>query len=321
MTFRLSLQEWEFLSELLKNGYPILDALQLLDKGITLVQKQLEDGIDISTILLKEETGRFYDHLQFFMRITTLPDAILCAMHLLQFEQGIQKKLIKKAAYPFFILLFAYCMLLFFSTSIIPQMLTSFDLDHSFSFLRLMVSGIQIFCNLFAALCILCVGIGLYVKANKKVQSAILLKVQPHVQFLKDYTSYIFSGYLCELESQGISTRIAMSYLKDIRQETLFAIFIQKVIHQLEKGVALNDIFQTSPFLNDGFRLAFRIGSSTACLEKQLPLFMKQQEHIWEANIKRFSIAIQFIAYSFVGIVVFIVYQIMLIPLSMLENM
>lgn len=320
-TFHLNLQEWTFLSELLNNGYPMLEALHFLGKDITFIQTQLEEGIDITTILLKKQKGRFYDHLRFFMRITALADAITCSMHLLHFEKGLRKNLVKKAAYPFFILVFAYCMLLFFSTYIIPQMLSSFDLDGTFSSLRLMVGVVQVFCNLFAILCILCGILALYLRRNKKVQLVFLLKIQPYLQFLKDYNSYIFGGYLGELESQGISTRMAMLYLKDIRQDTLFATFIQNVIKQLEQGVALYDIFETSPLLNEGFRLAFRIGSSTASLEKQLAMFMKQQEHVWEASIKKFGIMIQCIAYCFVGVVVLIVYQIMLIPLSMLENM
>lgn len=315
------MQEWTFLAELLKNGYPFLDALSFLGVESKLLQKQLEDGVDITTLVWKQQKGRFFQHLQFFIRISDLANAITCSMNLLHFETGLRKTLMKKTAYPLFILLFAYGMLIFFSSYIIPQMLYSFALDDTLFNLRALMKGIQVLCNVIALLGIIS-GIGAcYLKQHKHLRRLFLLKILPYCQVLRDYNAYIFAGYLCELESQGVSTRTAMSYLKEIRQESVFAHFIQDVIYQLENGIALLDIFETSPLLNEGFRLAFRIGSSTDNLEIRLPAFMKQQEHMWEHKIKKIGIIIQCIAYSLVGIVVFVVYQIMLIPLSMLENM
>ena len=48
---------------------------------------------------------------------------------------------------------------------------------------------------------------------------------------------------------------------------------------------------------------------------------LRQQERTWERLLKRTAIVVQCVAYGFVGIVVLLVYQIMLIPLSMLEQM
>lgn len=315
------MQEWTFLAELLKNGYPLLDAMFFLGVDCKQIQQQLEDGADIMTILWKEQKGRFFHHLQFFIRITDIANAITCSMNLLHFEKGLRKNLIKKVAYPFFILLFAYGMLIFFSTYIIPQMLYSFALDTAFSNLHHLMKGIQILCNLIAFLCIMGSIGAFYLKRHKQIRHLFLLKILPYCKILRDYNAYIFAGYLSELERQGVSTKAAMSYLKEARQETVFAYFIRSIIKQLENGIALYEIFEASPLLNEGFRLAFRIGSSTDNLAIHLPAFMKQQEHIWEHKMKKLSIIIQCIAYSFVGIVVFVVYQIMLIPLSMLENM
>ena len=48
---------------------------------------------------------------------------------------------------------------------------------------------------------------------------------------------------------------------------------------------------------------------------------LQQQERTWERLLKRTAVTVQCIAYSFVGVVVLLVYQIMLIPLTMLEQM
>lgn len=54
---QLSLQEWTFLSDLLKNGYPLLMALQFLGKDIAILERKLEQGEDITVILVEKQNG------------------------------------------------------------------------------------------------------------------------------------------------------------------------------------------------------------------------------------------------------------------------
>ena len=49
--------------------------------------------------------------------------------------------------------------------------------------------------------------------------------------------------------------------------------------------------------------------------------YQKQQEATWEQLLKRIGIGIQISTYLFVGIMVILVYQIMLVPLQMMESM
>lgn len=320
-TCLISLQEWQFLSDLLKSGYPLLDALTFLHKREDSLKDRLEEGEPLLDILTENKKGRFYDHLRFFMKITSLADAIQCSLHMLTFEKGLHKKLLVKAAYPIFIFVFAYVMLLVFTTMIIPQMLTSFQADTGFTSLIVMVTVIKTLCGLFAIIVLLALLGIWYLHGHDAARIRFLRKGAVHVHMIPDYISYMFSGYLLELEMQGISTRHAMQYLKEVRANTLFSYFIKDVSASLEEGVALLDIMETHILLNEGFRLSFRIGASTANLTQLLTAFMKQQEHMWDHTIQRISIVLQCVAYGFVGIVVLIVYQIMMVPLTMLETM
>lgn len=320
-TFQLNLQEWQYLSDLLQSGYPLLDALSFLHKQELRLKERLEEGEDLLAILSEHKKGRFYDHLRFFMKITSLPDAINCSLHMLSFESGLRKNLIKKSVYPLFIFVFAYVMLLVFTTWIIPQMLTSFDQDESFSSLLMMIYLIKGLCSLLAVSVIFSVVTAWYLRLHATVRIHLMKKAASRIHILRDYVSYMFSGYLLELEQQGISTRRAMHYLQQIAGTTLFSSFIKDVAHDLEEGIALPDIMEESKLLSEGFQLSFRIGASTSSLTRLLTAFMKQQEHLWEQTIQKASIILQCVAYSFVGIVVLIVYQIMMVPLSMLETM
>lgn len=65
-------EEWRYLHDLLQNGYPYLEALQLLGKDTTRIREQLELGHSIEEILITQGTGRFFEHLSFFLKITSL---------------------------------------------------------------------------------------------------------------------------------------------------------------------------------------------------------------------------------------------------------
>ena len=81
--------------------------------------------------MITQGTGRFFEHLSFFLKITSLSRAIDSSLQLYDFERNL---------YPVFeenglsasIFVFAYVMLLVFSTAIIPQMLQSFDRGRTF---------------------------------------------------------------------------------------------------------------------------------------------------------------------------------------------
>lgn len=105
-------EEWRYLHDLLQNGYPYLEALQLLDKDTTRIREELELGHSIEEILITQGTGRFFEHLSFFLKITSLSRAIDSSLQLYDFERNLLSRLLKKTAYPLSIFVFAYVMLL-----------------------------------------------------------------------------------------------------------------------------------------------------------------------------------------------------------------
>ena len=58
-TFHMCNEEWRYLHDLLQNGYPYLEALQLLGKDTTRIREQLELGHSIEEILITQEQGAF----------------------------------------------------------------------------------------------------------------------------------------------------------------------------------------------------------------------------------------------------------------------
>lgn len=320
-TLSISEREYYFLSELLDKGYPLLESLSFIGKDETLVKQALEKGMTIEDILIKGQKGRFYTHLEFFLKVSSLSGAIQSALHMMKFEGDIKKKLLKQCSYPLFLLVFAFVILLFFTNFIIPQMLNSFAVTDDFSCLMILLKVLQyafLFCTLILSAAGIAYAIGSF---QPKKRSEWIYRNRKWIPLCKDMLSYQLSGYLYELSQKGVSTRMAFQYLMHVKDTSLLHVFMKHIIFALEAGEDLQDQIQASLILNASFKQMYKIGSCNDSLCEMLTMFMKQQEMVWEKLIKRTGLSIQCVAYVFIGCMVLIVYQIMLVPLGMLNTM
>lgn len=317
----ISEQEFYFLSELLDKGYPLLDALSFIGKEEQQVKEALEKGMVIEDIFIKGQKGRFYTHLEFFLKVSSLSGAIKSALHMTKFEKDIKKKLMKQCSYPVFLLVFAFVILVFFTNFIIPQMLNSFEAGDEFSLLMILLRVLQ-FAFIVGVLMLFTAGI-LYVGScfQPLKRSEWLFCHRQWIPFCKDVLSYQLAGYLYELQNKGVSTRMSFHYLMHLKETSLLHVFMKHMIHALESGDDLQNQIEASLLLNKAFKQMYRIGSCNDSLCDMLVMFMKQQEQVWEKLIKRAGLCIQCVAYLFIGCMVLIVYQIMLVPLGMLDGM
>ncbi len=135
------------------------------------------------------------------------------------------------------------------------------------------------------------------------------------------FTSFLFAGYLLELIHQGVPTYTALQFLENVSEETIFSVLQRRIMHRLEQGTDMLSAIEQESLIHDTCKQSFRIGISTNSLQSMLAVYLKQQELEWGRRLKKSALGIQCVSYIFVGIVVLLVYQIMLIPLSMLEQM
>ena len=159
------------------------------------------------------------------------------------------------------------------------------------------------------------------VRNKPAIRNALILRSTRLCKLASHVESYLFAGYMVELLKQGIPTRTALQYLEQIRKGSLFCELHKHLMNGLQNGEDILCVIEREVLLNDIFKQSFRIGSSTGSLCSMLQTGLQQQERTWERLLKRTAVTVQCIAYSFVGVVVLLVYQIMLIPLTMLEQM
>ena len=71
----------------------------------------MEQGKPLSECLIEGHSEPFYEHLSFFLKITSLPNAILSALSIDDISKQFKYKLLKEMSHPMFFYLLSFFML------------------------------------------------------------------------------------------------------------------------------------------------------------------------------------------------------------------
>lgn len=279
----------------------------------------LSQGTNATDILLYEQHGSFFQHLSFFINITSLADSITCALCLQKFQNNMKSKLLKESMYPVFIFIFAFLTMLFFQGFVIPQLLLSFDTAQSDTSTMIMITIMRFITFAFIIILACIIALCLCMKF-KKLPEFFYIRIR-RFGITKAFVSYQLAGYCKEMERFGLSTRKIFSFLLQVKENYFFHACVNDIFLSIEQGIDFIEVLESQFDLNEMFCLCYRIGAKSNTLQQTLDDFIKLQEQQFIKQMKRFSMLIQSISYSFVAILVIFVYQIMLVPLQMLETM
>ena len=318
--FTFTKQKWLLFASLLENGYSIEDSMHIMNVYDVNIKMYLDKGIHINTLLLQGQKGKFYNHLSFFIQFMSLPKAIYSAYEIELFEMDTKKKLSQKCIYPLFILCVSMVSIFLFSTYLIPQLISNFEVNEYQIYIYL-VSLCANICKfiIYVSLCILILYVLIYI--NNKFHLYMYKTILYKFNIFKVYISYFLSGYLQELNKHGLSSIQTFTYLNNMQQHSFIKYLVHDINEQLFAGERLNEIVLNSKVLDDDFKMFFSIGYQNSDLNKSLIAYKTCAEMKWQKKISLISLSIQILSYSMVGILLVCVYQIMLIPLNILEQM
>lgn len=318
MICTLKRYEWEALAQLLKQGYPFREAYEML-QGDKRLLYAMEQGLTIEEGLVQGHKEPFYDHLRFFLKITALPDAIMSALSVADITHDLKMKLTKEISYPLLLFVLSFITLIVFTSAILPQLMQGFDVSSN-SFLLLSVSFLKGLALVIIWVIILSLLIAVMMIRSLPIKLFVLRKLR-FTKLPQQYCSYLLAAYFTQFMRHGISTKNAVSFMTQLKQNSLITICAKLLEAQLNDGLPLMDCFYEQEWLDANFIKHWQIGSHTQKLEVLLQQYQEFQSEQWKQLLKRIGQGIQVFSYGFVGCMVILVYQIMLIPLQLLETM
>ena len=310
----------------MENGFSFTDTLQILktkrnERRITYVLEKLEQGQTFKeafSLLLPHCYRRYFNN---FIRYLPVLESMRISVELATHEEKMKQKMMKDMVYPVVMLFVMFIGMYLFNGFVFPQMMTlmtSFEINvSSYYFLR---SLIQLLSWLVTILFV--VGMLLWVvfqKPNRKCWLyRVLVKYVPD-SLMVQKASAEFARYFLECVRVRISTKQTMKILLDMKEKPLVRLIAQELNDALSKGESFEVTLHT-PFVEHALQQFFQIALHGSNCEKMLEgyLVMNQQRHIKQVRI--FTRSVQLSCYGAIGLILLVVYQILMLPMQMLQN-
>lgn len=310
----------------MENGFSFTDTLQILkakrnEHLITHVLEKLEQGQifkDAFSMLLPHCYRRYFNN---FIRYLPVLESMRISVELASHEEKMKQKMMKDMVYPVVMLFVMFIGMYLFNGFVFPQMMTlmtSFEINvTSYYFLR---SFIQLLSWLVTIL--LVVGILLWVvfqEPNRKCWLyRVLVKYVPD-SLMVQKASAEFARYFLECVRVRISTIQTMKILLDIKEKPLVGFIARELNESLSKGESFEETLHT-PYVEHSLQQFFQIALHGSNCEKMLEgyLVMNQQRHTKQVRI--FTRSVQLSCYGTIGLILLVIYQILMLPMQMLQN-
>ena len=310
----------------MENGFSFTDTLQILktkrnEHRIKYVLEKLEQGQtfkEVFSMLLPQGYRRYFNN---FIRYLPVLESMRISVELATHEEKMKQKMMKDMVYPVVMLFVIFIGMYLFNGFVFPQMMTlmtSFEINvTSYYFLR---SFIQLLSWLVTIL--LVVGLLLWVvfqEPNRKCWLyRVLVKYVPD-SLMVQKASAEFARYFLECVRVRISTIQTMKILLDIKEKPLVRLIAKELNDSLSKGESFEETLHT-PFVEHALQQFFQIALHGSNCEKMLEgyLVMNQQRHIKQVRI--FTRSVQLSCYGTIGLILLVIYQILMLPMQMLQN-
>ncbi len=307
LTYKVSKEDlYNFLS-LTKNGLDVETVIKLSFDCSDEIINDLNQGKKLTDIFSEHSNDAFFNLLQILSNYMSLENALSCAVDVEQTTKKRKMKILSKIAYPLFLFIFSYVLVLFFSVSIVPSM-SVYATDSSLVIVD--------FLNVFYSILFICLFVLLFLFVLRhRIQ--LLERFFLNLKLVKETQSVLFSYVWKNLLSNGLSTTECIDVLEKVDSTKLLA---RKLNQYLKRGFSLMDSIRNAFEGLDVFCLFIETGLASSNLVHLLEIYVDRTQQNMERKLKRITNMVQLFSYLCVALVVFVFYQVMLMPLNMLNT-
>lgn len=291
----------------------------LLESGFS--QREVETILNLDMTKSLIEIKGFYQYIKPYSQIETKlsqADFIQFVLQQAEYKKRIQATLKKQLTYPVILFFTAIISLFLFKFILLPSLMTSISSltnDVNFEFFDFILSILIYFIFILLGI----IGIFSFFW-NKKIYRIVLFHLFKDRLFFsiqKEYLSIEFVSILYPLLSLGNSTKTCFEAMHQLKDNWLISSLSYQIICELESGNTLDEVISSS-ILADDLKQFLIIGITTG----KLPMLLKQYQKIkmiqFQKNIQRIAKLIQSLSYILITCILFLLYQIIFSPMSIL---
>ena len=313
------------MSQLLLHGLSLVEILQLLETDrnkdvFDVIRKEMKEGQTLNHIFLKVTPNEINKFLMVYLRMMPLSEALKHSLSLYERQKQLKDNLVKTLRYPLLLLLGTMIGFIIFSKLCMPMMMNVFSMFTTDVSLLYFQKGIQVLS--LVLLFLLIVGllvVSYYLHQDHQVQGYIALNRFKQGNLWTLSVSCNFAMYFNETLKAGCGTRETILLLQET-QQVLVEFLSECVENLLMKGERLDKALK-HPYLDEQLARFIVVGMQSGQLEVFLEQYVELAQGLIEKKAKFFTRLLQLVSYGLIGMVLIFIYQILLMPLSMLAQM
>lgn len=322
----LSIEDLSYLSKLLETNMAISNCLMLLknkrnEKIFQEIEKSLDEGKMIEEAIKEYIPKQIKDYLIPLLKNVSFSNALELSLQFNDKHSDRQNRLISQIAYP--------CMLLFITITVL-YLFDLYGIDTIFTLISSFNTNIELYSSIRIAFRIVInvfyygVLIGvlglIYFSQPKRLALLYLFfsKKMPN-SLLNVYYSEEFVSLLLTCTNKGYKSKESLEILKQMKTKPIVSFLAFHLDEGLLEGETLKDAAKKD-YYDSSLSRFIKIASYTNDFSNILNSYTTLAREKINRKIKKYTITIQLATYSFIGIIVIFIYQILFLPMQALGS-
>ena len=306
------------ISKLISKGYSLQDSLKIIG-NYDFVLEELSKGSSIENFIDLKNKNTFYKTLSFFLKISAFDQAVMSAYEYDEFKKNLRKNWTKEVSYPILLVCFTCAVYIFFEGFIYPQLQSLVIHEQSFLLHHLLVNIFRILLFIVILIIVLILVYLIFIQKNNKYYQKFYDLIK-NIKIFRKILSYDYATHSLVLMKRGLSTKQVFDSLLLLKNNQLLIVPLNKMIDLLHQGKEMIVIIENLCYFDRRFKHFYKIGYYAQNLENALNDYCKYQEEEFKTYLKQGSRILTICAYSFVAVFIVSIYQMLLVPLEMIQQ-
>lgn len=331
INFDLQLQFLKRLERLLRNGYPLIEALDILTWD-----RKMTDSVE--TIKASLQAGhpvdQAFEHAMFHETITSylyfvrmngdLPTSLRKCIHIGEQRLKYLTKFIQVIRYPLVLLIIFLTLLFFIKQSVLPSFV---DLFHSSSqasstvMFSIMIIDLFVYIVIMSALGLLLISI-MWLINKTKLSIETQLKIYSKIPIIRSYlrmqTSLFFATHMSMFLKTGMSIKDVLKKMSEQRKLSILSYYTNLMMNELSRGFYMTSLLAELRFLDKRIATIFHKNADANDLEKDLTAFADLLMEEMENKIMKMITIIQPLFFIILACFIIFIYVTLMWPMFQL---
>ncbi|MFD1360690.1 competence type IV pilus assembly protein ComGB [Lentibacillus salinarum] len=321
------------LLRLLHNGYPIIEALHMLQWDRQLqaiassVMTSLKSGSPFDEALERIAFNQaITDYLYFVRSNGDLSTSIEKCMTMFEQRMLYMKKFRETARYPAILFIVFAVLLYFVKQSVLPSFIDLFQNSaETASGVMLTMALIDFAGQLFGVLMlIIAAGFLVWRFNQRKVSIDKRIRFYSKLPVYREYktmeVSFLFATHLSSLLTTGLSLKEILANMSEQKKQPILAYYASLLTDDLSKGIYVTNLLGNLPLIDDQVAAIFQKNADKEALEKDLSVYAEFQTEEMHRKIMKIITYLQPVFFTVLAGLIIFIYMALMWPMFQLIN-